>query len=441
MQPATSAQLAKSSSRITAFLERFSRPWILFWTGFLIRVLYITLAHSYRINNIEDHFNFGYEMGRVARALVTGYGYADPFNGHTGPTAWVPPLYPLLIAAVFKLCGVYTALSAWTVLTLNSVFSAATSIFIYSIAARCYNRKVAVWSAWIWTLYPAAMQYAVRWIWEMSLTTFLFAAALALAVRMRGVGEPRDEKTQQTTAQWLLFGVLWALIGLSNSTLLLFLPVCGIWVLFGSPSKIVFLRAVASGLIFFALVTPWMIRNYRVFHAFIPFRSNFGAELYMANNPTADGMPWGKTVNGEYQVSQYTELGEVRYCKEQGALAKAWIRSHPGRFLDLSLKRFYFFWWTDPHAQTNRWFLVFVRNVNYCVPNILAILGLVLSFRKRIPAAGLFLWAFILLPFTYYFITAEARFRHPLEPIIVILSVFLIQSAEPRRRATQAQRA
>ncbi len=120
-------------------------------------------------------------MARVARALVTGHGYADPFNGHTGPTAWVPPLYPLLIAAVFKLFGVYTAKSAWVILTLNSVFSAATSIFVYEIAARCYNRKVALWSAWIWALYPAAMQYAVRWIWEMSLTTMLFAAVLALA--------------------------------------------------------------------------------------------------------------------------------------------------------------------------------------------------------------------------------------------------------------------
>ena len=86
----------------------FRAPLILFWTGLLIRVLYITFAHTYRFSPFEDHFTFGYEMARVARALVTGYGYADPFSGHTGPTAWVPPLYPLLIAAVFKLAGVYT---------------------------------------------------------------------------------------------------------------------------------------------------------------------------------------------------------------------------------------------------------------------------------------------------------------------------------------------
>lgn len=441
MPPATSAQKTDSSPQAASWLKFLCSPWALFWAGFLVRVAYITFAHSYRINDVQNHFNFGYEMGRVARALVTGYGYADPFNGHSGPTAWVPPLYPLLIAAVFKVFGVYTAISAWVMLTLNSVFSAATSIFVYQIAARCYNRKVALWSAWIWALYPAAMQYAVRWIWEMSLTTFLFTAVLALAIRTRGIGESPDAKTQQTAKQWLLFGVLWGLIGLCNSTLLLFLPVCGIWILLGSPSKAVFLRAVASGLVFFAVVAPWMIRNYRTFHAFVPFRSNFGAELYMANNPESNALPWGKTVNGLYQVSQYTELGEVRYSQEQGALAKTWIRSHPKRFLEFSLERLYFFWSTDPHAATNHWFLVFIRNINYCVPNLLAMLGLALSFRRRIPGAGLFLWAFLLLPVTYYFVTAEARFRHPLEPIIVILSVFLVQSAEPRRAAVQPKHA
>lgn len=386
-------------------------------------------------------------MARIARALVTGYGYADPFNGHTGPTAWVPPLYPLLIAAVFKVAGIYTALSGWLILTLNSIFSAATSIFIYEIATRCYSRKVAVWSAWIWALYPAAMQYAVRWIWEMSLTTMLFAAIFALALRMRGFphyergpvrgdpgfGEEPDAKPQQTTKQWLLFGLLWGLIALSNSTLLLFLPVSGIWILLGSPSKATFTRAIASGLIFLAVIAPWMIRNYRAFHAFVPFRDNFGAELYMGNNSESMGMPWGKTINSQGDIRRYTELGELRFAKQQGDLAKAWIQAHPAHFLVLSLKRFYFFWSTVPHPSDRHEFLIFVRDLNYCIPNVLAILGLALSLKRRTPAAGLFTCAFSLVPFTYYFVTAGARFRNPLEPLIVILSVFLFQSAESRR--------
>jgi hypothetical protein len=134
-------------------------------------------------------------------------------------------------------------------------------------------------------------------------------------------------------------------------------------------------------------------------------------------------------------------MGEYRYSKQQGALAMAWIRNHPKQFAELSLKRCYFFWSTATHPGTKHWFLLLVRNINYCVPNILAILGLALALRRRKPAAWLFLWAFILLPLPYYFVTAEARFRSPLEPLIVILSVFLIQSAEPRRRSALARSA
>ena len=112
--------------------DPFRAPRRIFWVGFLARVLYLTLAHTYRVRGAEDHFQFGWEAGRIARALVTGYGYSDPFANiflaHTGPTAWLPPLYPLLLAAIFKIFGVYTLQSAWILFTIQSAFSAATAL-------------------------------------------------------------------------------------------------------------------------------------------------------------------------------------------------------------------------------------------------------------------------------------------------------------------------
>jgi 4-amino-4-deoxy-L-arabinose transferase-like glycosyltransferase len=423
----------------------FRAPRAIFWTGVLVRVSYITLAHTYRFSPFEGHFTFGYEMARIARALVNGYGYADPFSGHTGPTAWVPPLYPLLIAAVFKLAGIYTPLSGWILLTLNGVFSAATALCIYEIAARCYGRKVAIWSAWIWALYPAAMQYAVRWVWETSLSTFLFAVVLVLTLRIRAIGEnPNAEAAPasdpQSTRRWLLFGFLWVLIALSNSTMLLFLPVCGLWILVGAPNKAAAItRATLAGMVFVACIAPWVYRNWRVFHAFIPMRSNFGAELYAGNGPGSFGFRYGVLINlaeNDQQHRLYMQLGELAYVKRRGELAKDWIASHPRHFAALTLKRLYFFWASVPHPSDKHWFLDFVRQINYCLPSITGVLGLALSLKRRIPAAGLFAWAFVLLPVTYYFVTVEARFRHPLEPLIVILSVYLFQSATRRERAT-----
>lgn len=422
--------------------------WLIFWIGFLVRVAYITIAHTYRIRLEQDHFQFGWEMGRVARALATGYGYADPFVGHTGPTAWVPPLYPLMLAAIFKLTGVYTALSAWIVLTINSVFSAATAIFIYEIAARSYNRRIAIWSAWLWALYPAAMQYAVHWVWEMSLTAFLFTWTLVLALKMRGI-RPHDRSAEKANHkpdagvpangswfagwEWLLFGFLWGLIALSNSTLLLFLPVCGIWILLAAPSFISGLKnAVLAAILFLAVLAPWTIRNLRVFHTFVPLRDNLGPELEASSGPGSNGFPVMATlplVANDPQTMLYRSLGEIRYVQLQGKEGKAYIAAHPAHYAFISLKRLYFFWVSVPHPNEHFALNEFFRELDYCFLSITGILGLALSLKNRTQAAGLFASAFVLLPLTYYFVTANARFRHPLEPLIAIFSVYLFQSA------------
>ena len=430
-------------------------PRRIFCTAFLVRVLYLTLAHTYRIRLAEDHFQFGWEAGRIARALVTGFGYADPFGNayltHTGSTAWLPPVYPLLIAAVFKVFGVYTYASAWVLLTIQSAFSAATATATYEIAARILNRRVALWSAWIWALYPAAMQYAVRWPWEMTITTALFTWVLVLALRMRNIGESsqRGQLTtgnRQLTASWLLFGLLWGLIALSNSTLLIFLPICGIWILLptlgasfmqshrmSGIARTLFGPA-AAALIFLACIAPWTIRNAQVFHTFIPLRGNFGAELYMGNGPGSNGflMEYLHPFQDPYQLGLYANFGEVRYVAMRSAAAKAYIASDPAHFATDVGRRIYFFWAGVPHPTDEAWYNELGRTLNFAFISIAGFLGLGLALTRRIPAAGLFAWAFLLLPIPYYLVTVHARFRHPLEPLICILGVYLFQSAERR---------
>jgi len=442
-------------SRIVAWMKgsgstSLRLPWRMFWAGLAVRILYITLAHSYHFRTFLDHFQFGWEVGRIARAMVNGYGYADPFTGHTGPTAWSPPLYPLLLAGVFKLCGIYTPLSAWVILALNSIFSAAIAPAVYEIAARCFNasntnpnRSVALWSGWLWALYPAASQYAVHWVWEMSLTTCLFAWTLVVALRVRGIGDRTTAlpaaRPRRTTALWAIFGLLWGTIFLSNSTLVLFLPICGLWMLFASknPSRSLAQAALAVAL-FLGCITPWVYRNWTAFHAFIPSRGNLGAELYQSMLPEHEGFPWGITVSfveNDPEYLSYKALGEMAYVQHKNELAHALIEAHPYRFAGYALKRVYFYWVGVPHPIENGWngwFVEIVREMNFCLLSLAGLIGLALSIRRRTPAAGLFAWAFLLLPVPYYFITSGARFRHPLEPLICILAVYLFQSTTPR---------
>ncbi len=257
----------------------------------------------------------------------------------------------------------------------------------------------------LWALYPAAMQYAVRWVWEMTLTTMLFAWILVIALRMRGMAERRRTRR----ANWLLFGLLWGGIALSNPSPLLFLPICGLWVLFGSQNKVAALRgAVLSGIVFFACLTPWAIRNWRAFHAFIPIRGNLGAELYAGNGPGSEGFPWGGTlpiVDGGRQIAVYRNMGEVRYVKMRGEMAKAYIRTHRLHFVQISLKRVYFYWIGVPHPDQEHPAGEYIREINFSFLTFSGLLGAWLSWRRRIPAAGLFIWAFLLLPASYYIVT------------------------------------
>ena len=65
----------------------------------------LEFSRQYHIRTDDDHFNFGWEMGRIARSIVVGQGFSSPYEGNTGPTAWEPPLYPFLIAGVFRVFG------------------------------------------------------------------------------------------------------------------------------------------------------------------------------------------------------------------------------------------------------------------------------------------------------------------------------------------------
>ena len=414
--------------------------WRIAAIGLVVRLLYMTLAHTYRIRPYMDHFNYGWEMGRIARALVTGYGYSDPFHGHTGPTAWLPPVYPLLIAGVFKVAGVYTPLSAWIILAFNCVFSALLIRTTWEVAWRCFGSRVAWWSAWVWALYPAAMQYAVRWVWEMTLSALLLSCAMVLALRMRGVtpdgGAPGGEEAG--LGRWALFGLVWGTIALLNPSLLIFLPFCGLWVLFGQGRAWArhLPRVGVASVIFLALITPWTVRNWRVLHIPVPLRDNFGAELYMGNAPGANGsyLVYDHPGQDIPQLRLYARMGEVAYVRMRGERAKEIIAGDKPRFFLLSLKRIYFFWAGVPHPGDDGPLVEYGRGVNFLFGSIVGLLGLALALKGRKPGVALLAGAFFFLPLTYYFVAAHARFRHPLEPLIAILAVFLFQSAQKSSR-------
>src|SRR6266404_1312221 len=85
-----------------ALRQWLRRPAAMVLIALALRLAVVTVGHTYRVNPRTDHFGFGWETGRIARSIAEGNGFSSAIHGTTGPTAWVAPLYPYVVAGVFR---------------------------------------------------------------------------------------------------------------------------------------------------------------------------------------------------------------------------------------------------------------------------------------------------------------------------------------------------
>jgi 4-amino-4-deoxy-L-arabinose transferase-like glycosyltransferase len=424
---------ASASPTNSALLNSYRRWWRVartsfFWIlliAFSVRVATILISHSYKFRTNDDNFSFGWEMGRVGRALAAGEGFSSPFNQRTGPTAWEPPLYPFLIASVFRFFGIYSHASAFVLLVTNSIFSALTCIPVFLIAKRIFGERVAVWSVWTWALLPYVTYWCTRWVWETSLSTLLLTVLVWLTLVM----EERDG-----LKPWLEFGVLWGISALTNTSVLAFLPVSGVWIWYHrwKVGKKSLVGVVLASVIFFALISPWLYRNYKTFGQVIFIRSNFGAELRLGNGPGANGtwMEYLHPTQNVHEMRRYMGMGEIAYVAERKKEATEFIREDWLRFLGLDGKRFIYFWAGLPRLSE---IPGLAQVKNFLTSSVLCFWGLGRALRKRKQGAWLLFLLILFYPAVYYITFPHPRYRHPIDPEIGMLGVFLISEIQKKR--------
>src|SRR5271170_7985878 len=92
--------------------------------------------------------SFQTETGHIAYSMATGKGFSSPFQRDSGPTAWLAPVYPLLLAGIFKVFGVYTRGAFFAAIFLNMVFSSATCVPIFYLGKRIAGVGTGSGGAW-----------------------------------------------------------------------------------------------------------------------------------------------------------------------------------------------------------------------------------------------------------------------------------------------------
>lgn len=373
---------------------------------------------------------FLYEPGRIAYSLAVGRGFSSPFGVNTGPTAWASPVYPLILSGIFRIFGTYTFRAFVAAVSLNILLSVLTCVPIYLVGKRVGGVSVAATAAWLWALFPNAFIIPSQWIWDTCLSGLLVASIVWATLAW---------VDSQEIGYWLAYGILWGIALMTDATLLAGLPFLLGWMAYRARQSAGDRRwrgkPILAGVTIVLCCVPWTVRNYKVFHSFIPLRSALGLQLWMGNNDAyTSGFPgWLHPINNPTEQRKYIAEGEVRYMSEKKRLAINWMLDHPGCEVELCKERFIATWFGTPHP-VNDFFkthslLLRTTFISNFLAAVGALAGVIIVFMRRdVREYAVPLTAFtILYPFAFYLSQALFRYRYPIDPLVLLLAAISLE--------------
>ncbi|PTS89968.1 glycosyltransferase [Sphingomonas sp. HMWF008] len=254
----------------------------------------------------------------LAKGLLAGQGLVvyDPFFG----SAWralFPPLYPLLLAGWGALFGFSTP----SVLAFGTLTDAAAAGAIVLLGTQLGSAVAGRRAAWLYLLWPsvlfsaplaqkeslcALLALALALVWVRRPTGWRGAFALGVPAGLLALTQPGEAP-------------LAALFGL------VLVRQIGLWPVLATGLR--------GAIIAVVVMLPWWIRNWLLFHAFVPLTTASGASLWIGNNPEATG-------NWEPPPPELKGLPELAYGRRIQAIALDWMRTHPEDFVRLSVTKF-----------------------------------------------------------------------------------------------------
>jgi 4-amino-4-deoxy-L-arabinose transferase-like glycosyltransferase len=373
---------------------------------------------------------YGYENGRIATAIVTGHGFSNPYpNAVTGATAQQPPVYIYLLAGIYKMFGVQSATSYLVASTLNGLFSALVCIPIFFLGRRVAGDALGLVAAALWAVMPSAVVLTtgpISGAWETALSALLAALILLATLRVRD---------SDRTAAWAGYGLLVAFSLEVNPTFLAVLPLLFVWLgwqLYQHRRAWLRLPALA-GLVIVLGCAPWAVRNWVTFHQFIPFRSNFGLELWLGNNQYEDHdlfPDWRTPYTSGLERQHLAKVGEIAFMREKQTEAIQYMATHRWQTLRSIYLRYVETWTGVAVRFQDIWpGMAWPDRVTLVTNALLGIcgwLGLWAMFRERNELAWPFFAYLVFYPAVYYITHATLRYRHPIDPALTVLSTFAV---------------
>jgi tetratricopeptide (TPR) repeat protein len=370
------------------------------------------------------------------------------------------PLYPYFLGVVYAIAGHHLFL----VRVLQAILGSLACVFLALAGERFFSKRVGLIGGLALALYAPAIFFDGL-IQKSTLDVLFICLALWFLARTENAEDAEDAEdskgakgakkkrsrrspsSQPFSWAWVWLGVAIGALALTRENAIVFTAVIAAWAMWSTAERSQRLtsgmRAIGAFLLGVAIIVlPVAIRNSLVGGGFYVTTSQLGPNLYIGNNPRANGsyqsLRYGRGAP-EYERQDAIELAEraagrsltpsevSSYWRDQ---ALDFMMGHPGNWVALVGRKIALLVnrteMVDTESQESyaEWSLLLrvtalVGHFGVLVP--LAVLGMVLSWPHRSRLAPLYamLVAYAASVVVFY---VFARYRYPLVPLLILFA-------------------
>lgn len=409
----------------------------------------LALRHFWSDLNADPDMYLG-----LARQIANGLGLVQ-LDGNT-PTAFRPPLYPLLLTPV---CGDD---QQWGRAALHLILSIVTFLGIWRIGKNLAFTPLQLGLAsLLYACDPLSIRYVTLPMTETVCATLVTLLLVCLT-----------ESSQQCRFAFLT-GLTFGLAVLSRPTFWIFgffyFPIW-LWTEWKSGREAASTRTSLTWRMTFVgigvaiCVLPWVVRNALIMKSPIVMTTHGGYTLLLGNNEAfyqeVVNQPWGTIWDGSHGPGQavwYTNLlneaqsdgisGEIALDQWMGKKAKEAILANPVDFMKACVLKFCWFWnlgpqGQGPEASSIPATILWAIRCGYLLFWSLGIIGLWQCGKalwKNEPRAHLWIAPIVMvvsLTAAHLVYWSDARMRTPITPAIALIAACALRT-RPRQRSSQ----
>jgi hypothetical protein len=297
---------------------------IILAVALLLRVGFVVHQRSYRPSGDAADFD------RVALSLALHGRYPPSLIApRGGPSAFRPPGYPYLLAAVYDLTGTAHSTSRFEVARIASaLLSTGTVALVGLIACLLWGvGAVALGAMALAAVYPPLITLGDAMLSEPLFTLYVLAAVAAALLARRSPQRLR----------WpVLAGATVGLAALTRSNGIIVLPAiaAAVW----RPSRREIRPLLSAGAVVavaLLVLAPWMIRDAAVFHRFVPISTEDGITLAGTYNAISmeHSAIWRPPVMAPYNALRRAGGNEAAIDARFASQALNFIGEHPADLL------------------------------------------------------------------------------------------------------------